>query len=124
MNDVITRLILHGTLRRSLDEEGDDYMTLSVPQRQGIIVYFRHMRQVRQLRRFGTVHYVSSRMHYAVLYVNRDRVDQTVNRLKKQRFVRRIQLSVQRELRAALVDGEEDPLAPVTFWPPKQQGRD
>lgn len=99
-------------------------MTLSVPQRQGIIVYFRNMRQVRQLRRFGTVHYVSSRMHYAVLYVNQDQVDQTVNRLKKQRFVRRIQLSVQHELRAALVDGEKDPLAPVTFWPTGQRRRD
>ena len=98
-------------------------MTLSVPQRQGIIVYFRNMRQVRQLRRFGTVHYVSSRMHYVVLYVNQDQVNQTVNRLKKQRFVRRIQLSVQHELRASLVDGEEDPLAPVTFWPTGQGGR-
>lgn len=36
--------------------------------RQAIVVWMNHLKQVRSLKRFGNVHYVSRKLKYAVLY--------------------------------------------------------
>lgn len=61
-----------------------------IQSRTSLIVYVSSLRQVRQLKRFGHVEYVSKKMRYAVIYMNEEAVDETISRLKQLKFVRRI----------------------------------
>ncbi|KRL54639.1 hypothetical protein FC70_GL001436 [Paucilactobacillus oligofermentans DSM 15707 = LMG 22743] len=51
------------------------------------------MRMIRQLRRFGKIEYSSTKMHYVILYVNQDQIDDIKERINKLKFVKRVQLS-------------------------------
>ncbi|WP_082409138.1 DUF2129 domain-containing protein [Secundilactobacillus paracollinoides] len=44
----------------------------AIQEREDLVVYVSNLRQVRQLKRYGHVAYVSKRMRYAVIYVNTD----------------------------------------------------
>lgn len=63
---------------------------MEIQSRTSLVVYVASLRQVRQLKRFGHLEYVSKRMRYAVLYVNQDDVKDTISRLRQLRFVKRI----------------------------------
>lgn len=77
-----------------------------IQPRTSLIVYVSSLRQVRQLKRFGHVEYVSKRMRYAVIYMNDEVVDDTIARLKQLKFVRRIVRSPHTELAKLLnLDG-------------------
>lgn len=70
--------------------------------RTSLVVYVSSLRQVRQLKRFGHVDYVSKRMRYAVIYMNEAEVDENVSRLKQLKFVRRIVRSPRKQLASLL----------------------
>ncbi|MFS0782424.1 YlbG family protein [Bacillus sp. 1P06AnD] len=61
--------------------------------RQGIIVYLHTLKQVKMLRRFGNIHYVSKKLKYVVLYTNMDEVGATVDKLKTYSFIKRVDVS-------------------------------
>lgn len=63
---------------------------LDMQSRTSLVVYVASLRQVRQLKRYGHLVYVSKRMRYAVLYVNVETAKATINKLKQLRFVKRI----------------------------------
>lgn len=44
-------------------------------ERQGIVVWFQHMKNVRQLKKHGHLIHVSKKHRYAVIYVNREDID-------------------------------------------------
>lgn len=44
-------------------------MDFEIKQREGLIVFLYHLKNSRQLRKYGTIHYVSKKMKYVVLYV-------------------------------------------------------
>jgi len=62
-------------------------------KRQGIIVWFQHRKNIKHIKRHGNLLYVSKKMRYAVLYVNRDEVEVVVNTLLKLPFITKIDLS-------------------------------
>ncbi|ANZ61807.1 hypothetical protein AYR62_04660 [Secundilactobacillus paracollinoides] len=62
----------------------------AIQEREDLVVYVSNLRQVRQLKRYGHVAYVSKRMRYAVIYVNTDQVSDVTAQLKELRFVKRI----------------------------------
>lgn len=62
-------------------------------KRQGLVIWFQNKRNIRQLKRFGHLLYVSMRMRYAILYVNQDEVEDTEKRLKKLPFVSKVEHS-------------------------------
>lgn len=62
----------------------------AIQEREDLVVYVSNLRQVRQLKRYGHVAYVSKRMRYAVLYVNTDKAAETTEQLRQLRFVKRI----------------------------------
>lgn len=47
-----------------------------ITQRQGLIVYINNSHVLRRIRHYGHIIYVSKRMHYVVLYVNQDQLNQ------------------------------------------------
>lgn len=68
-------------------------------ERQGLIVWVHHLRAIRVLERHGLVHYVSRKLHYVVMYVNRDKLQETMAQLEKLNFVKKVELSYRGELR-------------------------
>ena len=70
-----------------------------IPERCGLIVWLHHLRANKVLERYGNVHYVSRRMKYAVIYVNRDRLEQTIDGLSNLNFVKKIEKSYRNEIK-------------------------
>lgn len=64
--------------------------SLTIAPRRALHVYVRNLRQVRQLRRFGDVDYVSKKLHYVVIYMNEADVSANRLALNKLPFVRRV----------------------------------
>lgn len=75
--------------------EGHAMLTneLELTPRRGLIVWVYSLKQLRNLKRFGYIHYVSKKMKYAVLYVNEDSLEETIEKLNKQFFVRSVDKS-------------------------------
>ncbi|OJG19960.1 hypothetical protein RU97_GL000193 [Enterococcus canis] len=48
---------------------------------------------MKQLRRYGIVHYVSRRMKYVVLYMDDDQIEETEKKLNSLHFVRSVERS-------------------------------
>jgi uncharacterized protein YlbG (UPF0298 family) len=64
-----------------------------ISNRQGIIVWMHSLKQVKQLRRFGTIHFVSKRMKYVVIYLDMDVVENTIQKLNNLHFVKKVEVS-------------------------------
>lgn len=62
-------------------------------KRQGIIIWYQHRRNIKQIKRYGHLIYASNKLKYAVLYVNQDGIDEVEKRLNKLTFVKKTMLS-------------------------------
>lgn len=69
------------------------------PERTGLIVWTHDIKSARNLERFGAVHYVSKKMNYVVLYVNKANVDDTMKQIEKLSYVRKIEPSYRNEIK-------------------------
>ena len=56
-------------------------MSLEVTKRQGIVVWVYTLRQIKNLKRYGYIHYVSNRMKYVLLYVDQEEAQTTAEKL-------------------------------------------
>lgn len=61
--------------------------------RRGIVVWVYSLKQLKSLKRFGLVRYVSRRLKYVILYVNEEQVEETEKKLNSFHFVRRVERS-------------------------------
>ena len=66
--------------------------------RTGVIVWLNSKRHVKRLLNFGVLHYVSSKMDYALLYVDTKDIVKTIDRLKKENYVKNVEVSLLRDL--------------------------
>lgn len=62
-------------------------------ERKAYIVWLKQWQAAKQLDTFGDVHYVSSRFHYAVLYVDAKEAETACARIRKLPTVRQIEPS-------------------------------
>lgn len=62
-------------------------------KRQGLIVWFQHMKNLRQIKRHGHLLYASKRLKYAVLYVNFEDLEEIQMRLEKFSFISKVEHS-------------------------------
>ncbi|MFZ4450257.1 YlbG family protein [Salibacterium aidingense] len=67
--------------------------------RTGIAVWLRSTKQVRHLRKYGVVYYVSKSMKYAVLYCNLSDVDEVIQKIENLSFVEKTERSRKPEIR-------------------------
>ena len=51
-------------------------------KRRGIIVWVYSLKQLKTLKRYGLVHFVSRKMKYVVLYVNEETVEEVEEKLQ------------------------------------------
>lgn len=62
-------------------------------KRQGLIVWFQHMKNIKQIKRYGHLISVSRKLRYAVVYVDQDKVKEKANQLERLPFVSRVDFS-------------------------------
>lgn len=62
-------------------------------KRQGLIVWFQHMKNIKQIKRYGHLVYVSKHLKHAIVYVNQDEVEDKVLKLEKLPFVSKVDKS-------------------------------
>lgn len=62
-------------------------------KRQGIIVWFQHMKNIKQLKKHGHLLYVSKKLKYAVIYVDQSEIEDVEHKLLKYSFVSRVDRS-------------------------------
>ncbi|MFV9508438.1 YlbG family protein [Lactobacillus salivarius] len=67
-------------------------------ERQGVIVYLKHLKQSKQLRKFGTIHCVSRKMKYVLIYMNAEDVNEALHKLKSMKFVSKVEISPRKEI--------------------------
>lgn len=82
-------------------------MTDSIESRKSLIVYVYSTKQVRQLKKYGLIHYVSQKMHYVVLYVNAENYEWIKDKLKFLRLVKKIEETPYEELSNEFANSDE-----------------
>jgi uncharacterized protein YlbG (UPF0298 family) len=79
-----------------------------LPERTGYIVWVSDLKAARSLERFGTVHYMSRKMHYVVMYMNAERSEEAVRQMGKLSYVRKIERSYRNEIKTEYSKDSED----------------
>ncbi|KRM89173.1 YlbG family protein [Liquorilactobacillus vini] len=79
-------------------------MDFEIKQREGLIVFLYHLKNSRQLRKYGTIHYVSKKMKYVVLYIDQTDDKEVLSKLQSLKFVRKVQRSLRRDLKTDFGD--------------------
>ena len=62
-------------------------------KRQGLIVWFQHKRNIKQIKRFGHLIYVSKKMRYAVIYVNQEELEEIEEAILKLSYIIKVDRS-------------------------------
>lgn len=68
-------------------------------KRRGIVVWFQHRKNLKVIKRFGNLIYVSRKLKYALLYINEDSYEKTKEKLQKYSFVSKVDESYRPFLR-------------------------
>ncbi|UJL47833.1 DUF2129 domain-containing protein [Virgibacillus sp. NKC19-16] len=61
--------------------------------RQGIIVWFQHMKNIKQIKRYGNLIYTSKKLKYAVIYVDQSELETIEQKLLKLSFISKVDRS-------------------------------
>ncbi|MCA0969393.1 DUF2129 domain-containing protein [Halobacillus litoralis] len=77
-------------------------------KRQGIIVYFQHMKNVRQIKKHGHLIHASKKHKYAIVYVNQEDVEFKMEKLDRLPFVSRVVLSHKPDIRTDFENAKPD----------------
>ncbi|WP_217585702.1 YlbG family protein [Lentibacillus saliphilus] len=64
-----------------------------IKERQGLVIWFQHMKNTKHIKRYGHLIHVSKKLKYAVLYVDRDQIDIVEQKLLRQSFISKIERS-------------------------------
>lgn len=68
-------------------------------ERSGLIVWVSDLKPARNLERYGTVHYMSRKLLYVVMYVHKERLDDTVKTVQKLPYVKKVERSYRSEIK-------------------------
>lgn len=73
-------------------------MEFQMIKRQSITVWLYTLKQAKNLKQYGSLHFVSKKLKYAVLYVDESLVESTCQALRKLPYVRDLELSHRDEI--------------------------
>lgn len=76
--------------------------------RIGLAVWLHSLKYVRQMRKYGNVHYTSKRMKYVVLYCDEPLIDDTIQRLESLHYVKRVSKSMRPYLKTEFQNASPD----------------
>ncbi|MBM7572261.1 YlbG family protein [Aquibacillus albus] len=77
-------------------------------KRQGVIVWFQHMKNIKQIRRYGHLIYVSKDLHYAVLYVHQDEIEEKIEKIDRLPYVSKVDVSYKPFIRTEFDNAKVD----------------
>ncbi|MDO4680622.1 MAG: YlbG family protein [Aerococcus sp.] len=78
--------------------------------RQKLIVWLHSTKKTYQLKKYGYIYHISGKLNYAVMYVDQDRVSETIEQLERLKNVKRVEKSVNQEINmdfSVALDDEE-----------------
>lgn len=61
--------------------------------RQGLVIWFKHRKNIRQIKKYGHLIYVSRKLNFAIIYVNRDEIDHIIEKLANLSFIKKMERS-------------------------------
>ncbi|OAS13526.1 YlbG family protein [Paenibacillus oryzisoli] len=67
-------------------------------ERSGLIIWVNDIKAARNLERFGSLHYISKKMNYAVLYIHASKLEETTRSLLKLPYVKKVEKSYRNEI--------------------------
>jgi len=62
-------------------------------KRQGIVVWFQHRKNIKHIKKYGNLIYVSKKMRYAIIYIDKSKIDSIEIDLLKLPFVSKVERS-------------------------------
>ncbi|MBD2846173.1 YlbG family protein [Paenibacillus sp. IB182496] len=68
-------------------------------ERTGYIIWVSDLKAARALEKYGSVHYMSRKMHYVVIYMNAERAEDTIRNIERLHFVKRVERSYRNEIK-------------------------
>ncbi|WP_088834111.1 YlbG family protein [Paenibacillus tyrfis] len=78
-------------------------------ERSGIIVWVSDLKAAgKNLEKYGNVHFISKRLHYAAMYVYSSRLDETVKQLQKLPYVKKVERSYRNEIKTEYTSNVPD----------------
>lgn len=79
-----------------------------LPERTGFIIWVSDLKAAKGLERFGTVHYMSRKLHYVVLYMNAEKAEENMKQLHRLSYIRKIERSYRNEIKTEYSKDVED----------------
>ncbi|MFB4167612.1 YlbG family protein [Virgibacillus sp. JSM 102003] len=79
-----------------------------ITKRQGLIVWFQHMKNLKQIKRYGHLIYSSRKLKYAVIYVDQEELEMIETKLLKLSFVSKIDRSYKPFIRTNYENAKPD----------------
>lgn len=70
-----------------------------INERQGLIVWVKSLRNIKNLRKYGNLHYVSKKMKYAVIYCDKSEAENITEKLLALGFVKSVEPSLKDTLK-------------------------
>lgn len=67
-------------------------------KRKGIVVWMYSLSARKALQNYGVIYYISRKMKYAVMYVNKSNLEKTMEKISKLRSVKSVELSYRDEV--------------------------
>lgn len=64
-----------------------------IQPRRSVVVWVYSLKQLKNLKRFGFIQYVSKKMKYVLIYMNEEKLDEALEKLNRLHFVRHVEKS-------------------------------
>lgn len=82
-------------------------------KRKGIVVWVYSLKQVLNLKKFGTIHYQSRKMNYVILYTDDVDIKSKIASIQRLHFVRHVEVSHMDEIDMTFENALKMPLIEV-----------
>ncbi|PCK69759.1 hypothetical protein PL1_0903 [Paenibacillus larvae subsp. larvae B-3650] len=70
-----------------------------ITERCGLIVWINDIKAARNLDRYGSLHYISKKMYYAVLYIHAHKYEEILRQLQRLPYVKKVERSYRNEIK-------------------------
>lgn len=71
----------------------DESTDFTITKRRGLVVWVYSLKQLKNLKRYGVIHYVSRKMKYVYLYLNEEDFLENMDKIQRLHFVRSVEAS-------------------------------
>ncbi|MDH6364226.1 uncharacterized protein YlbG (UPF0298 family) [Enterococcus sp. PF1-24] len=82
----------------------DETNQLEIQARRSLVVWVYSLKQLKNLRRFGLIQYVSRKMKYVVIYMKESEIELAEEKIRKLHFVRSVERSYRPDVEMNFAD--------------------